>query len=79
VGYKPTSSGRRASRVDRHIIHNSAHDSIYDFDSYYDHDDAPPRVVRTIIRDSSNTQRPVLTKTSYTEWSSMMKVKLKAR
>jgi hypothetical protein len=36
-------------------------------------------VVKTIIRDSGNTHRPILTKTNYVEWSSMMKVKLEAR
>jgi hypothetical protein len=36
-------------------------------------------VVKTIIRDSGSTQWPVLTKTTYVEWSSMIKVKLEAR
>jgi hypothetical protein len=36
-------------------------------------------VVKTIIRDSGNTQWPVLTKTNYPEWCLMMKVKLEAR
>jgi hypothetical protein len=36
-------------------------------------------VVKTIIRESGSTQWPVLTKTNYAEWSSMMKVKLEAR
>jgi hypothetical protein len=60
-------------RVERRSVHSSVHD--YD----YDHDDAPSRVVKTVIRDSGNTQWPVLKKTNYTEWSSMMKVKLEAR
>jgi hypothetical protein len=47
-------------------------------DTEYNHDDAPQRVIQTIIRDSGNTQWPILTKTNYTEWSSMMKVKLEA-
>jgi hypothetical protein len=36
-------------------------------------------VVKTIIRDSDNTQWSVLTKINYAEWSSMTKVKLEAR
>jgi hypothetical protein len=50
------------SRVKRHSVHNSDSDSDYE----------PPRVVKTIIRDSGNTQWPVLTKSNYAEWSSMM-------
>jgi hypothetical protein len=45
----------------------------------YNHGGAPLRVIQTIIRDSGNTQWPVLMKTNYVEWSSMMKVKLEAR
>jgi hypothetical protein len=60
-------------RVERRSVHSFVPDSDYD------HDDAPPRVVKTIIRDSGNTQWPVLTKTNYSKWSSMMKVKLEAR
>jgi hypothetical protein len=52
--------------------------SVHDHDDF-NHDDAPPRVVKTVIRDSGSTQWPVLTKTNYAEWSSMMKVKLEAR
>jgi hypothetical protein len=36
-------------------------------------------VIKTVIRDSDNTRWPVLTKTNYAEWSSMMRVKLEAR
>jgi hypothetical protein len=64
-------------RVERRSVHSFVHDS--DSDYNHDHDDAPPMVVKTIIRDSSNTQWPVLMKTNYAEWSSMMKVKLEAR
>jgi hypothetical protein len=74
VGPRPALSGRRASssrealRPQLRCVH----------DDYYDHDDAPPRVVKTIIRDSDNTQWSVLTKINYAEWSSMTKVKLEA-
>jgi hypothetical protein len=37
-------------RVERGSVHSSIHDSDYD------HDDMPPRVVKTISRDSGNTQ-----------------------
>jgi hypothetical protein len=48
-------------------------------DAEYNPGGAPPRVIQTIIRDSGNTQWPVLMKTNYAEWSSMTKVKLEAR
>jgi hypothetical protein len=54
------------------------HGSDHGADTEYNHGGAPPRVIRTIIRDSGNIQWPVLTKTNYAEWSSMMKVKLEA-
>jgi hypothetical protein len=63
----------RRQNVERRFVHGSVHDHDYN------HDVAPPRVVKTIIRDSGSTQWPVLTKTNYAEWSSMMKVKLEAR
>jgi flagellar biosynthesis GTPase FlhF len=60
------------------VERRSVHDHDYDHDDF-NHDDAPPRVVKTVIRDSGSTQWPVLTKTNDAEWSSMMKVKLEAR
>jgi hypothetical protein len=68
----------RRQDVERHSVHSSVHDHDYDHDDY-DHGDAPARVVKTIIMDSDSTQWPVLMKTNYAEWSSMMKVKLEAR
>jgi hypothetical protein len=63
----------RRQDVERRSVHSSAHDHNYDHHDYdrhdYNHDDAPLRVVKTIIRDSGSTQWPVLTKTNYAEWS----------
>jgi hypothetical protein len=42
-------------RVEKRSVHSSVHDP----DSDYDHDDAPPRVIKTIIMDSGNTQWPI--------------------
>jgi hypothetical protein len=66
-------SQTRVVRTSRRFVDGSVHD--YDYVHHnYDHDDAPPRVVKTITMDSGSTQWPVLTKTNYVEWSSMMKV-----
>jgi hypothetical protein len=62
---------------DLHLVYD--HGSDHGADTEYNHGGTPPRVIRTIIRDSGNIQWPVLTKTNYAEWSSMMKVKLEAQ
>jgi hypothetical protein len=62
----------RRQDVERCSVHVHDHDD-------YNHDDTPPRVVKTIIRDSNSTQWSVLMKTNYAKWSSMRKVKLEAR
>jgi hypothetical protein len=62
---------------DLHLVYD--HGSDHGADTEYNHGGTPPRVIRTIIRDSGNIQWPVLTKTNYTEWSSMMKVKLETQ
>jgi hypothetical protein len=44
----------RRQDVERRSVHSSVHDHDYDHDDY-NHDNAPPRVVKTVIRDSDNT------------------------